>query len=155
VLDYFPADHPKRPEIIAILDRLAVSVTPYQDEETGLWYQVMDQGTRKGNYLEATVSSMFAYAFVKGAKKGYLNPKYMDVAKKAYQGLIDHLIEIGPEGEVIITQCCSVAGLGGDPYRDGSYEYYVSEPIRSNDPKAVGPFILASLEFEEAKVSSR
>ncbi len=155
VLDFFPQDHPKRQDIIDILGRLAAAVAPYQDPGTGLWYQIVDQGTREGNYLEATVSSMLVYSLIKGVKKGYLDPKYREVAAKAYQGIIDHLIKIGPNGEVIIQKCCSVAGLGGDPYRDGSYEYYVSEPVRDNDPKAVGPFILASLELEEVKVTNR
>ena len=155
VLDFFPQDHPQRQAIIDILNRLAAAVTPYQDSDTGLWYQIVDQGTREGNYLEATVSSMFAYSLIKGVKKGYIDPKYRDVATKAYQGIIDHLIKIGPNGEVIIQKCCSVAGLGGDPYRDGSYKYYVSEPVRDNDPKAVGPFILASLELEEVKLTAR
>lgn len=149
VLDYFPEKHPKRAELLAILNRTAEAIAKYQDEKTGLWYQVLDQGNRKGNYLEATASSMFVYAFVKGFQKGYLTEKYFNSAKKGYQGIIDKLIEVKDNGEVYINQCCAVAGLGGKPYRDGSYEYYVNEEIRSNDTKATGPFILASLEFEK------
>ena len=149
VLDYFPEKHPKRAELLAILNRTAEAIAKYQDEKTGLWYQVLDQGNRKGNYLEATASSMFVYTFVKGFQKGYLPEKYFNSAKKGYQGMIDKLIEVKDNGEVYINQCCAVAGLGGKPYRDGSYDYYVNEQIRSNDTKATGPFILASLEFEK------
>lgn len=154
-LDYFPEDHPKRAELLGILKRTADAVSKYQDEKTGLWYQVLDQGDREGNYLEATASSMFVYAFVKGFNKGYLPEQYFNSARKGYQGLIDNLIEVKNNGEVHIHKCCAVAGLGGKPYRDGSYEYYVNEEIRSNDTKATGPFILASLEFEKLGTTSR
>lgn len=155
VLDYFPENHPKRAELLAILNRTAAAVAKYQDEKSGLWYQVMDQGTRKGNYLEATASSMFVYAFAKAVNKGYLPETYLQKAKKGYQGLIDNLIEVNKNGEVQINQCCAVAGLGGKPYRDGTYDYYIKEQIRSNDTKATGPFILASLEFEKLGAVSK
>ncbi len=147
VLDYLPKEHSGRDKLIEYLNQYAEAVTKVQDEETGLWYQVLDQGDRDGNYLEATGSSMFAYAFAKGANKGYLDKKYKDVAQKAYDGLIDNLIKVEDDGTVNLTQCCAVAGLGGDPYRDASYEYYINEEIRSNDPKGTGPFIMASLEL--------
>jgi unsaturated rhamnogalacturonyl hydrolase len=148
VLDHFPENHPKRKELLAILNHTASAIIKYQDEKTGLWYQVMDQGKREGNFLEATASSMFVYAFVKGFNKGYLSETYLNSAKKGYKGLIDNLIEVKDNGEVHLHKCCAVAGLGGKPYRDGSYEYYINEEMRSNDTKATGPFILASLEFE-------
>lgn len=149
VLDHFPKDHPQRTEIIALLNRTAEGIAKYQDGQSGLWYQVMDQGTREGNYLEATASCMFVYALAKGSGKGYLSETFMEVAEKGYDGILRDFIEVTDNGEVHIHKCCSVAGLGGDPYRDGSYEYYINEPVRSNDPKATGPFILASLEFEK------
>lgn len=148
VLDYFPTEHPRRADIIAILNRLATAVANYQDKQTGLWYQVVDQGGRPGNYLESSASCMFVYALIKGVKKGYLESRFQAVAQKGYQAILKHFIEVDKNGLVNIHAACSVAGLGGNPYRDGSYEYYISEPVRSNDPKAVGPFILASLEFE-------
>ena len=147
VLDYLPEDHPGREKLIKYLNKYAEAVTKVQDEETGLWYQVLDQGDREGNYLEATGSSMFAYTFAKGSNKGYLSDKYMDVAEKGYQGLLDNLIKVDDDGTVNLTKCCAVAGLGGDPYRDASYEYYVNEKVRANDPKGTGPFIMASLEL--------
>jgi unsaturated rhamnogalacturonyl hydrolase len=150
-LDFFPENHPKRPELIAIFGRLATAVTNVQDRETGLWHQILDQGTRKGNYLESSASCMFVYALAKGVRKGYLHPAFMSIARKGYQGILDRFIEADKNGLVFIHQGCAVAGLGGDPYRDGSYDYYIHEKIRSNDPKAVGSFILASLEMETAE----
>ncbi len=148
VLDEMPKGHPKRDEIIAILNRMFTALTNVQDEKTGLWYQVLDKKTRKGNYLEASASCMFVYSMAKAGRKGYVDAKIMDVAKKGFKGIIKDLVTIDEDGYVDINQCCSVAGLGGKPYRDGSFDYYISEKIRKNDPKAVGPFILAAMEFE-------
>ena len=149
VLDYLPADHPGYNDIIAVLNRLAKAVVKVQDKETGLWYQVLDQHKREGNYLEGSVSSMLTYTLLKAYRLGYIDKKYQHAAYKAYKGITEHLIKISPDGTITITPVCAVAGLGGDPYRDGSYEYYINEHKRDNDPKATGPFILASLEFEK------
>jgi len=149
VLDYLPQDHPKRDKIISIFKKLVDGIENYQDE-TGLWYQVVDQGNREGNYLEATGSSMFIYSIAKAVKKGYIDQSYFEIAEKSYQGLLNELIEVEDNGEVNLTQCCSGAGLGGeDPYRDGSYEYYINEEVVKNDGKGTGPFIMASLLMEE------
>jgi unsaturated rhamnogalacturonyl hydrolase len=150
VLDFLPADHPERLELTALFTRLATAVTNVQDPETGLWYQVLDQGTRKGNYLESSASCMFVYALAKGVRTGVLHPAYRHIAEKGYRGILDRFIRTDRKGWVHIDSACAVAGLGGDPYRDGSYGYYIGEKIRSDDPKAVGPFILASLEMENA-----
>lgn len=150
-LDYFPADHPRRAELIAILNRLVRALANYQDQESGVWYQVVDQGNREGNYLESSSSCMIVYSMIKGVKKGILDSTFMKVAQRGYAGIIDQFVEVDSTGLVNIHHACAVAGLGGNPYRDGSYEYYISEPIRSNDPKAVGPFMLVSLEFELMK----
>lgn len=155
VLDFFPEEHEKRKEIIAILQRLAEAVAKVQDEKTGTWWQVMDKPDQEGNYLESTVTCMLAYALIKGVNKGYLDKKFSAIAQKAYNGIIENFVEVEDDGEMHIHQCCAVAGLGGNPYRDGSYEYYVNEKIISNDTKATGPFILASLEFEKASQVSK
>ena len=96
---------------------------------------------------------MFSYALLKAARLGYIDANTA-AAGARYRGVIKELIEVDKEGLVNIHRVCQVAGLGGDPekerYRDGTFEYYVTEKIRSNDPKAVGPFIFASLEMERA-----
>lgn len=147
VLDFIPADHPGRAQILEILNQVAAGVKKYQDAESGVWYQVLDQGNREGNYLEATASSMFVYALLKAGRLHYIDDSYREVALKGYDGLLKTFIKENENGTISLTRCCSVAGLGGNPYRDGSFEYYISEPVRDNDPKGVGPFILASLEI--------
>jgi len=147
VLDYMPKEHPKQKELVKYLNNACAALAKYQDK-SGLWYQVTDKGGEKGNYLEASGSSMFAYAFAKGANKGYLPAKYKKLANKAFDGLTTVLIKkVDEDGGITLTNCCQVAGLGGTPYRDGSYEYYVNERKKDNDPKATGPFILAALEL--------
>jgi unsaturated rhamnogalacturonyl hydrolase len=148
LLDFMPAQHPRRAAVIDIFKRLAKAVTQYQDTETGLWYQVVDQGKRDKNYLEASASSMFVYALAKGVRKGYLGREYAAAANRGYDGLIKHLIKVDPDGGVNLTQVCSVAGLGGPQKRNGTFEYYVSEPIVSNDLKGVGAFIMAGIEID-------
>jgi unsaturated rhamnogalacturonyl hydrolase len=146
VLDYIPEDHPQRPKIISMVKGLAETLPNYQDR-TGLWYQVVDQGNREGNYLEASASSMYMYAIAKAVNKGYIDKKYRKVAEKAYEGLMKNLIVHNSDGTLTLTNCCAVAGLGGNPYRDGSYDYYIHERIRNNDAKATGPFIMGCLEL--------
>lgn len=153
VLDYLPADHAARPTLIAILARLIPAVLKVQDQATGLWYQVLDQGSRAGNYLEASASCMFVYAIAKAVRKAYLPIEYLAIAQRSYQGIVTKFLRIDDRGLVNLEGTCSVAGLGGDPYRDGSYEYYIKEPIVTNDYKGVGAFILAAVEIENAQRS--
>lgn len=148
VLDYMPKDHPKRKDLIKYLNNVSESLLKFQDKSSGLWYQVTDKAGEKDNYLEASGSAMFSYAFAKGANKGYLPAKFKKAANKAFDGLTTVLIKkVDEDGGITLTNCCQVAGLGGNPYRDGSYEYYVNERKKDNDPKATGPFILAALEL--------
>ena len=150
VLDSLPAAHPRRNEIVAIFQRTAQAVGKYQDAESGLWYQVVDQGSRKGNYLEASGSSMFVYALAKGARKGYLGKESLAAAEKGYAGLLRQLIKSDPDGSVHLTGICSVAGLGGPTHRNGSFEYYIGEPVVADDLKGVGAFLLSSVEVAQA-----
>ena len=86
--------------------------------------------------------------YLKGCAKGYIDKSYLAVAIKGYKGILDNFIEVDGNGVISITKVCAVAGLGGKVYRSGDYDYYINETVRNNDPKAVGPFILASLEWE-------
>jgi unsaturated rhamnogalacturonyl hydrolase len=149
VLDDLPNDYPKRAQIIHIFSQLVSAIVSVQDADSGLWYQVIDQGNRAGNYLEASGSSMFVYAIAKGARKGYISEDYVQVAKKGFEGLLTHCVERDADGTLHLGRICSVAGLGGTPYRDGSFEYYISEPVRRDDPKGFAPFVMACLEMEE------
>jgi unsaturated rhamnogalacturonyl hydrolase len=151
VLDYLPQDHPERKNILEIFGRMVAALVRVQDASTGLWYQVLDQGDRAGNYLEASASCMFVYSIAKAVRQGILSENCLDVARKGYQGILDNLIRVDNQGQVNLENTCGSAGLGGTPYRDGSYEYYVNEKIVVNDYKGVGPFVLASLEMEAAR----
>ncbi|MFZ5988746.1 MAG: glycoside hydrolase family 88/105 protein [Bacillota bacterium] len=148
ILDYFPETHDKRENIIDIFRSLSASLILVQDKSSGVWYQVVDKGTKSGNYLEASASCMFAYAIAKGIRKGYLDASFVEAAKKAYDGIIKQFVEVDEKGFVNLNNVCSVAGLGGNPYRDGSFTYYISEPVAANDYKGYGPLILASVEME-------
>ncbi len=106
---------------------------------------MVDQGGRAGNYREASVSCMMMYAYAKGVNKGYLPGSYRKAALRALEGIKKELLVIQADGTISITHCCAVAGLGGNPYRDGSYEYYIHEKIRDNDGTA--SFIMGCLEL--------
>jgi unsaturated rhamnogalacturonyl hydrolase len=146
ILDFVPEQHPMRKEAVGIINKVVGAMAKYQDA-SGLWYQVIDQGEREGNYLEASVSSMLMYSCAKAVNKGYLPKKYRQVAEKAFDGITAKLIRKSEDGTLSLTQCCSVGGLGGNPYRDGSFEYYISEKIRDNDSKATAPFIMGCIEL--------
>ena len=151
-LDFIPRAHPRRGEIVAILDRLAAAVVKVQDPKAHVFWQVLDKGGQEGNYLESSASIMFAYTLIKGTRLGYLDKKYAAAGRSIYDGVLKEFVTIDEKGVMSIHKGCSVAGLGGDPgsgnWRSGTFDYYVKEPIRSNDPKAVGPFILATLELD-------
>ncbi len=147
VLDYLPKNHPARNDILAQIKKVSDGVVKWQDADSGLWWQVMDKGGKPGNYLEATASSMFVYAMAKAMNNGYLPKDYAAPTLKGYDGIIAKLIKTDASGKVSLTRCCSVAGLGFG--RDGSYEYYLREPVVDNDLKGVGPFILAGIEIQQ------
>ena len=149
-LDYFPADHPKRQSLIDILNRLINAIEKQQDKTTGLWYDVMNYSGpgKEKNYFEASASCQFTYAIAKGVRKGYLPVAKLAIAKKAYAGIVKQFIKV-ENGQTNFHGTVKVSGLGGNPYRDGSFDYYMSEPVIVNDPKGVGAFLLASTEMEK------
>lgn len=149
VLDYTPSDHPKRARINEIVRSLAEALVPFQSE-SGLWYQVPDCQDSVGNYLETSGTSMFAYLYYKGVRKGILDASYLEYGRKAIEGIKRVYLTCDENGIYHLDGICSVAGLGGNPYRDGSLKYYFLEPQKRDDFKGVGPFILALLESEMA-----
>ena len=169
VLDALPEYYARRVEVIDLLKKDLDAVIKWQDKKSGVWYQVMDSPGREGNYLESTCSAMFTYVLLKAYRKGYVGTKYRDAGIKAYRGIINNFIRVNDDKTISLTNCCSVAGLGPaatdeviaamkqvnpkgsvkeNKRRDGGYAYYLSEPIRDNDAKGLGPFIWASLEME-------
>jgi unsaturated rhamnogalacturonyl hydrolase len=149
-LDYFPEKHKQRAELVAILNRLAQAVAKYQEPRSGLWYQVLDKGTAKGNYLESSAACMFVYALAKGVRDGHLPDSYMQVARNGYSGILREFVKTDAHGQLNLEGTVNVGGLGGNPYRDGSYEYYLSENVVTNDPKGIGALLLAATEMEIA-----
>jgi len=148
-LDYFPQTHPKRQALIDILNRLVTAIEKQQDKTTGLWYDVMNYNGpgKEKNYFEASASSQFVYAIAKGVRKGYLPASKIEIAKKGYDGIVKQFIKV-EDGQTNLNGTVKVSGLGGNPFRDGSFEYYMSEPVIINDPKGIGAFLLASNEIE-------
>jgi len=147
-LQYFPEDSSGRKQLIAQLERDATAVSHYQDGPTGLWYQVLDKAAVKGNYFESSASCMFVYSLAKAVREGYLPQRYIETAERGYQGILSHFIEAGAGDSVSLTGTVKAAGLGGDPYRDGSYAYYIGERTVTNEPTGIGAFLLASTEME-------
>ncbi len=147
-LEFIPTRQEGRDSVLVVLNHIAEQLKAIQDPATGTWYQVLDRSGDPGNYLESTCTTMFVYSLFKAVRKGYLDRSYLDVAIRGYKGILDTFIKVDDNGVVSISNCCAVAGLGGKNYRSGDYEYYLSEEVRDNDPKAVGPFIMASLEWE-------
>ena len=150
-LSYYPEEDAGRKQLLAELNRDAAAVARYQDGKTGLWYQVLDKGNAKGNYMESSASCMLVYALARGVRQGYLPLHYLANAERGYKGILSHFIQAGPDDAVSLTGTVKSAGLGGDPYRDGSYANYIGEKTVTNDPKGVGAFLLASTEMENLK----
>jgi unsaturated rhamnogalacturonyl hydrolase len=117
------------------------------DPATGLWFQVLDHGGRTGNYIEASGSCMYTYAMAKAANKGYIDAKYKTTANQKFNAIVKHLITTDENNNYVLMNVCGGCGLGGNPYRDGSYKYYITEKIVLNDSKGVAPFILAAIEL--------
>jgi len=165
VLDWFPKDHPQRAKLLDALNRTATAIVAFQDKETGLWWQVMDEGpkrfdripggasdvpAKKGNYLEASASCMFVYSLAKGVRMGYLPQSDAGSAERGWDGIQKQFVTTGADGLMVLNGTVKVGGLGGTPYRSGSFEYYVGEKTGANDAKGIGAFLLAGSEMEQA-----
>ncbi len=148
ILEFIPAGTEGRDELVNRLQSLAEALLDYRDEQTGMWFQVLDSPKREGNYLESSCSSMFIYSFLKGARLGYLDEKFAEIGREAFEQFKARFVRENEDGTVSLTDCCAVAGLGGKDMRDGTFNYYINEPSRDNDPKTVGPFVMACLEME-------
>ncbi|UAY57404.1 glycoside hydrolase family 88 protein [Arachidicoccus terrestris] len=149
-LDYFPKGQPYRDSLIQILNRFAEAVVKYQDKNSHVWWQVLDKAGKKGNYQEASASCMFVYTLAKGVRKGYLPASFEKAASEGFAGIVKTFIGKDSTGMTVLNGTCEVAGLGGKPYRDGTYEYYINEKPKVNDGKGVGAFLLAGTEIQMA-----
>jgi unsaturated rhamnogalacturonyl hydrolase len=150
VLDWLPKGYPQRSNLVNVLQRTAAAVVKVQDAKSGLWWQVMDQGGKAGNYFEASASSMFVYSLAKGVRMGYLPQSYEANAKRGWEGIQKQFVTTDADGLMVLNGTVKVGGLGGTPYRSGTYEYYVGEKVGVNDAKGIGAFLLAGSEMEQA-----
>jgi unsaturated rhamnogalacturonyl hydrolase len=149
-LPWYPENDPGRAKLLEILRRTAAAMVKVQDPASGLWWQVLDKPGAKGNYLEASASCMFTYALAKGVRLGYLLRTYEKNAERGWSGIQKRFARADADGSVTLTGTVKVAGLGGAEHRDGSYAYYVAQPVADNDPKGVGAYLLAASEMEMA-----
>ncbi len=146
--EIIPKGMEERDELADTLRDLLESILKYADPETGMYWQVADQGGRKGNYLETSGSAMIACSMLKGARLGVLDGTFRENGKKTFEGIVNNHLKV-TDGMIGLENICLVAGLGPEnrPNRDGSYEYYISEPVVSNDAKGAAPFVLCYTEI--------
>ena len=139
-------------EMTGIAKELAKNLLPYIDQESGMLWQVPNQVGREGNYPETSGSSMVAYFYLKGARLGILDASYAEVGAKIFQAICDRYLT-ETDGKLNLGGICLVAGLGpeNNRRRDGTYEYYISEPIVENDAKGLAPFLMCYTELLQAK----
>ena len=152
LLDILP-DGEQKNRLAAIFTELIHSIDRYAEADTGLFWQVPDQGGREGNYLETSGSAMISYATLKGARLGFLDKEYAAKGRKTFNGIMEKYLTFTEDGQLDLGGICLVAGLGPETNRrrDGSYEYYISEPVVKNDAKGVAPFVLAYTEIKRLK----
>lgn len=132
--------------LIGLLEKLVDALIPYQDE-SGMFYQVPDKTDDERNYLETSGTALIAYAILKAVRLGFISPRYAVIGEKAFDGICDSYLSKNEDGTLKLGGICLVAGLGGKQHRDGSLEYYFSEPVVENEAKGVAPFLLAYTEM--------
>ena len=153
-LDYYPAQDAGRATLIQILQRWSKAIAQVQDAKDGLWFDILDAPKDARNYKEASASSMFTRVLYKAVRNGYIGSEYLVNAKKGYDGIVANFI-INDQGQINLKGTVSVSGLGGNPYRDGSLDYYFKEPVVVNDPKGMGAFLQCSVEAEFTKSDAK
>ena len=144
-LDFFPEEHEGRKILTELFNKVISNIVKYQDE-SGTWYQVLDN-RRSDNYKEATCTCMFAYSLNKAIRLGYIDEQtYKPYLEKAVNAIFNEFIR-EENDKIYLTNCCAVAGLGPDEKsgRDGTLDYYFSEPIIENDNKGIGPFMILAV----------
>ena len=132
--------------LIGLLEKLVDALIPFQDE-SGMFYQVPDKPDDERNYLETSGTALISYAILKAVRLGFISPRYAAVGEKAFDGICESYLSKNEDGTLKLGGICLVAGLGGAQHRDGSLEYYFSEPVVENEAKGVAPFLLAYTEI--------
>ena len=146
VMDWLPPDYPGRKAVLPIFQSLCRSLLKYQDRDTGMWWQIVDKPGAPKNYVETSSTLMFAYGMARGAQRGWLPPEFLERARRATRGLLNHQVALLPGNRMDIRGTVQVGSLGGD---GGFYDYYVSVPVVTNDQKAIGAFMFLSMALSE------
>ena len=136
-----------------MLKELSDVLLDYMDKDAHMFCQVIDKPDAKGNYLETSGSALIAYAFIKGVRLGYLPKRFLKTGEEIFYGITDRYLSKNEDGTPRLGGICLVAGLGGDTHRDGSLEYYFSEPVVENDAKGTAPLLMAYTELIGAEMA--
>ncbi|MEJ5187933.1 MAG: glycoside hydrolase family 88 protein [Breznakiellaceae bacterium] len=152
VLGFLSEEQAEYQRLRSILQDCLSIILKYRDPQEKMWYQILDQRGRTGNYLETSCSSMFCYTMAKAWNRNILTDETLiQSARESYTAIVKRYLRTDTEGKTHLGGICKVAGLGGNPYRDGSFAYYMSEPVVEDDFKGLGPFILAGAELIRAQ----
>ncbi|MFN7249341.1 MAG: glycoside hydrolase family 105 protein [Anaerobacillus sp.] len=142
MLEHLPTNHPVRPELIATLNEFVQTIIRYQDEKTGLWYQILDKGNLADNWLESSGSCLFVYTIVKAINHNYIDQTYLPIAQKCFDGLVERMVSFDDEGRLQLEGICIGTSCG-------VYDYYVARETSTNDLHGLGAFILAAVELSK------
>ncbi len=143
ILEILPANHPKRPQLISVLQALIKDLAKYQDSKTGLWYQIVDKGSLPDNWQETSSSSMYSYTILMAVQRGYVDKQYNEVAQKGYQGVLTK-ISLGPDGMTYLTDICEGTNLG-------DLAFYLARKRDTNDLHGLGAFLIMNELFMRSK----
>jgi unsaturated rhamnogalacturonyl hydrolase len=146
ILDWLPADHPGRKEVLPIFQAYCASIVKYQDRDTAMWWQIIDKPTAQKNYVETSCSLMFAYALTRGVQRGWLPPEYLEPARRATRGILNREVDLLPNDCMAIRGTVIVGTLGGN---GGFYDTYVNDRVVTNDQKSLGAFMYLSMALSE------
>lgn len=135
----------EKDELRRMFQELIDAMLPYQDEETGMWHQVINLPNIAPNYLEESGSAIFANAIMKGVRMGVLDDRYYERGRAAFDGICRTCVS-EVDGQLALDNICLVAGLGNMDHREGTFDYYMREPVVKNDAKGVAPLALAYIE---------
>jgi unsaturated rhamnogalacturonyl hydrolase len=147
-LDYLPASHPERQNVESIFRKLCASIKNFQDQKTGLWYQVINKGKEEDNWIETSSSSMFCYAFAKGFNKKLLDKSYHDASEKAFSSIIGKYIYVDASGDIHLDQGVKVGSLNIKNSK-GDYPYYITSERRLDDYKGLAALLYSSIELKK------
>ena len=142
ILDYLPENHPRRCEFISAALDIINALLRFQDEQSGIWFQVVDKGDRKENWLETSCSCLYVYAIAKAIKKGLLHSSYFKHIQRAYEGILKY---INYEGEDLVVSNICIGTCLGD------YQFYIDRPVIQNDLHGMGAFLLMCTEYHEVR----